>query len=120
MKPAPFLPLAAALSGCAANLAEAGGPRPDPAPATYRALGHAPEWRLSMSRRIVFEDASGKRVVQDRPRVIVGFAGEIYRTARLNLNIVHGRCLDRVSGEAYPDTVQLSVDGRSLTGCGGR
>jgi heat shock protein HslJ len=57
-------------------------------------------------------------VVQPTPRPINGTAGEIYRTQRLEVNIVHSRCSDGMSDRTYPDTVQVYVDGRQYRGCG--
>ena len=44
-------------------------------------------------------------------RPIIGIAGEIYQTTRLNVNIVHARCSDGMSDRVYPDKVQVSADG---------
>jgi uncharacterized membrane protein len=35
------------------------------------------------------------------------------------VNIVHGTCSDGMSDRVYPDKVQVTVDGRQFTGCGG-
>jgi uncharacterized membrane protein len=51
--------------------------------------------------------------------VIHGFAGEIYNTPRIHMNIVHGQCSDGMSDRVYPDKVQVDVDGRRFNGCGG-
>jgi len=51
--------------------------------------------------------------------VIHGIAGEIYRTRRIDVNIVHARCNDGMSDRVYPDKVQVTVDGRRFNGCGG-
>ena len=56
---------------------------------------------------------------QPTPPVIHGFAGEIYNTPRIHVNIVHGRCSDGMSDRVYPDKVQVDVDGRRFNGCGG-
>jgi len=110
-----ILPLA--LAGCA-PVAE-----PASAPAeTYRALGTEPFWSLKIgAREMVFTEANapGVRIVQPTPKPIVGFAGEIYQTPRLRVNIVHMRCSDGMSDRVYPDRVQLGVDSRSFEGCGG-
>ena len=50
---------------------------------------------------------------------IVGIAGEIYQTPRINVNIVHGQCSDGMSDRIYPDKVQVTVDGKRFNGCGG-
>ena len=90
---------------------------PSPSPA-YRALGTEPFWSLSIdSRNLVFSRPDAQAVVQPRPRVIIGIAGEIYQTPRINVNIVHGQCTLR--GQTYPDKVQVYVDGTQHEGCGG-
>ena len=97
---------------------------PDPAPypdsqASYRAIGTEPFWDLEIGRDMVFTDrGNDARVVQPTPRPISGFAGEIYQTQRINVNIVHSRCSDGMSERSYPDTVTVRVDGRDYRGCG--
>ena len=113
MKHLPPLLLIAAVSGCVTA--------PPPAPAlAYHALGTEPFWSLTIDQReLVFTQPEAQPVRQPRPKVIVGFAGEIYRTPRLNVNIVHAKCSDGMSDRTYPDKVQVDVDGRRFEGCGG-
>ena len=93
---------------------------PAPVPGAYRAQGTEPFWDLTIGRDMVFTDrGTGFVVSQPTPQVIVGVAGEIYRTQRLEVNIVHARCSDGMSDRAYPDTVQVYADGRLYRGCGG-
>ena len=90
--------------------------------AGYRALGTEPFWSLTIDRqRMVFTEANapGIEIVQATPKVIIGFAGEIYETPRIGVNIVHGQCSDGMSDRVYPDKVQLRVDDRRFEGCGG-
>ena len=110
-----ILMAASALAGCATT---ASAP---PASATYRALGTEPFWSLEIDSRMMrFTTASGEAPVSEpTPRVIHGFAGEIYQGKRIRVNIVHGKCSDGMSDRIYPDSMQLGVDGRSYTGCGG-
>lgn len=96
-------------------------PSASPMAESYRALGTEPFWALTIDqRRMVFTEANapGVEIAQPTPRVIIGFAGDIYQTPRLNVNIVHGRCSDGMSDRVYPDSVQLNVDGRAYRGCG--
>lgn len=93
-----------------------GGPTVE---ATYRAIGTEPFWDLEIGRDMVFTDRGNSlRVVQPTPRTISGVAGEIYRTPRIEANVVHARCSDGMSDRVYPDTVQVRVDGREFRGCG--
>jgi uncharacterized membrane protein len=94
---------------------------PNPPAILYHAQGTEPFWDLTNDRReMLFTDrGTGVAVAQPTPPVIVGFAGEIYQTPRLRVNIVHAPCSDGMSDSKYPDQVQVDVDGRRYTGCGG-
>lgn len=134
---APLLATAALLGGCTSMNDPFGdvldqrprGPVPvrDPypdqtgLPAPYHAVGTEPGWSLDIdSRTMRFSGAYGQNPVSvATPRVIVGFAGEIYQTPRLNVNVVHGRCSDGMSDRTYPDKVQVTADGHPYSGCGG-
>ncbi len=99
-----------------------GYPPPYPAPTTgeYRAVGTEPFWDLTIGRDITFTDRGiGLTIVQPTPAPISGTAGPIYRTQRLEVNIVHAQCNDGMSDRSYPDTVQVYADGRLYRGCGG-
>lgn len=114
------LALGLAMAGCAPLPPAATGPAP--APGIYRAVGTEPFWSLTLNGRdMIFTEAArpGQRIVVPQPRVIIGFAGEIYQTPRMGVNIVHTQCSDGMSDRIYPDKVQLRVDGRSFEGCGG-
>ncbi len=87
--------------------------------ANYRAIGTEPFWDLEIGQNLTFTDRGNNvSVVQPTPQPINGTAGEIYRTQRLEVNIVHSRCSDGMSDRTYPDTVQVYVDGRQYRGCG--
>jgi uncharacterized membrane protein len=86
---------------------------------SYRAIGTEPFWDLEIGQSLTFTDRGNNvSVVQRTPQPINGTAGEIYRTQRLEVNIVHSRCSDGMSDRTYPDTVQVYVDGRQYRGCG--
>ena len=97
-----------------------GYPQPGyPSQGGYRAIGTEPFWDLEIGRDMVFTDRGNNATVrQPTPRPINGTAGEIYRTQRLEVNIVHSQCSDGMSDRTYPDTVQVYVDGRLYRGCG--
>ena len=97
-----------------------GYPQPGyPSQGDYRAIGTEPFWDLQIGRDMVFTDRGNNvSVSQPTPRPINGTAGEIYRTPRLEVNIVHSQCSDGMSDRTYPDTVQVYVDGRLYRGCG--
>ena len=93
---------------------------PPPPPAPYRALGTEPFWNVLIDEHhITFIEPDAQPLRQPAPRAIIGVAGKIYRTPRINVNIVHGTCSDGMSDRIYPDKVQVTVDGRQLNGCGG-
>jgi heat shock protein HslJ len=86
----------------------------------YRAAGTEPFWSLTIDGSTMRFEAPGARpVIVPRPKVIHGFAGEIWQTRRINVNTVHKSCSDGMSDRTYADTVQVSVDGRRYEGCGG-
>ena len=89
--------------------------------APYKALGTEPFWALTITPQTMkFESPNLRTPVSvTTPKVIHGFAGEIYQSRRINVNIVHKRCSDGMSDRTYPDTVQITVDGRAYRGCGG-
>lgn len=106
-----MLGIAAALAGCA--------PVPGPPPPPYHALGIAPSWNLLIDEHdITFVGADQQIIRQPTPTPIHGVAGDMYRTPRIEVNLVHGRCSD-TSDRVYPDRVEVRVDGRSFNGCGG-
>ena len=112
MKKLLALPLAALLSGCMSI--------PAPPTAPYRGTGTEPFWSLLIDERdITFIQPEGQPIRQPSPKVIHGFAGDIYQTPRINVNIVHAQCSDGMSDRVYPDKVQVTVDGRQFNGCGG-
>ena len=107
------VPLAVLLGACLSH--------PAPPPAPYRALGTEPFWNVLIDERnITFIQPDAQPIAQPTPPVIHGFAGEIYQTPRINVNIVHSpECSDGMSDRVYPDRVQVTVDGRQFNGCGG-
>lgn len=118
MDPPSLKKLAAGLTAAVAACAPT-PPAPVPA-ASYHAVGTEPFWNLTIDERTAaFTLAGARPITQPRPAVIVGIAGEIYRTPRIDVNIVHARCSDGMSDRTYPDKVQVTVDGRQFSGCGG-
>ena len=93
---------------------------PNPPGGMYRGTGTEPFWGLTIDpQQMVFTLSGSAPVSQPTPRVIVGFAGEIYQTPRLNVNIVHAQCSDGMSDRTYPDKLQVTVDGKRFDGCVG-
>ena len=112
MKRALPLLIAAILGGCM--------PVPGPPPPPYHGVGTEPFWNLLIDEHdITFTQPDAQPIKEPTPKVIVGIAGEIYQTPRINVNIVHGQCSDGMSDRVYPDKVQVTVDGKQFNGCGG-
>jgi uncharacterized membrane protein len=104
----------------AVALAGACAPLPPPPPPPYHAVGTEPFWNLLIDERdLTFTQPDAQPIRQPRPQAIIGVAGEIYQTPRINVNIVHGQCSDGMSDRVYPDKVQVTVDGKRFNGCGG-
>ena len=94
---------------------------PPPPPAPYHAVGVTAPWTLIIDDRyLTFIPGPGQQpILQPTVRPIIGIAGEIYQTPRINVNIIHAQCSDGRTNRAYPDRVQVDVDGRRYDGCGG-
>jgi uncharacterized membrane protein len=107
-----LLILPAVIGGCA--------PIPPPPAPPYHAIGTEPFWNLLIDERdLTFTQPDAQPIREPRPKVIIGIAGEIYQTPRINVNIVHAQCSDGMSDRTYPDKVQVTIDGRRFEGCGG-
>ena len=98
--------------------------QPTPAPGypagetTYRAIGTEPFWDLEIGRELIFTDRGNNVSVSDpTPTPVNGVAGEIYRTQRLEVNIVHRQCSDGMSDRSYPFVATLEVAGEQRSGC---
>ena len=95
-------------------------PIPAPPPPPYHAVGTEPFWNLLIDERnLTFTLAGSAPVLQPTPGVIHGFAGEIYQSRRIHVNIVHAPCSDGMSDRIFPDKVQVAVDDHQFSGCGG-
>lgn len=88
---------------------------------TYTMVGTEPFWGLSItSRSMTFDVMDTPKVVQKTPRPHTTRFGRIYWTRRIQVAIVANQpCSDGMSDYVYRDDVQVTVDGRSLVGCGG-
>ena len=93
---------------------------PGPPAPPYHAVGTEPFWNLLIDEHdITFVQPDAQPIKQPTPKVIIGIAGEIYQTPRINVNIVHAQCSDGMSDRTYPDKVQVTVEGHQYNGCGG-
>src|SRR6185437_14746986 len=88
MKRSVVIALGAALGACMMRV-------PGPPPAPYHAVGNEPFWNLLIDEHdLTFVEPDQQPIKQPTPQVIHGFAGEIYQTARINVNIIHAQCSD--------------------------
>ena len=100
----------ALLGGCLSH--------PPPPPAPYHAVGPDSQWDLIIDdKNVTFIPAGQQPIVEPKPAAIIGVAGDIYQTKRINVNIVHAQCA--LNGRDFPDKVQVYVDGAQHDGCGG-
>ncbi len=88
--------------------------------AAYRAHGTEPFWSVTINGgRMVYDDPEGRKVVVRTPAARTSFNGRRYVSRRLTVDITRQACNDGMSDFTYADTVRVTVDGRSLEGCGG-
>jgi uncharacterized membrane protein len=93
----------------------------------FRAVGQEPGWLLEISRRdqIFLLADYGDTTVEFPyvpPAIETGEADARYAlkndSHQLLISLWHKPCRDAMSGEPYPVTVMLELDGRVLRGCG--
>lgn len=92
----------------------------------FRAMGQEPGWLLDIyaQDRIVLEwDYAQQSAAFPLPEpVLPRWNGEIYETRNeahaLRIEIRRFPCQDAMSGENYPATVAIVIDGARLNGCG--
>jgi heat shock protein HslJ len=96
-------------------------PPSTPAQERYTAHGQEPGWALTITHgRIDYVgDYGNTRISVPRPDPRTTFNGHRYETARLTVDITHGRCNDAMSGQGFADQVMVIADGKTVRGCGG-
>lgn len=96
---------------------------PPPAERPYRARGNEPGWHVSLAGQIadvvVDYGALSRNVPRPEARAVPGGYEFDISSADAHLRIEERMCHDDMSGMPYPDTTQLTLDGRKLNGCGG-
>ncbi len=91
----------------------------------FRAVGQEPGWYLEIdnekSMRLVYDYAE-RQATMPVPAPVSSGATTTYDATteahRLRVIIEERSCNDGMSGEAFPRTVTVEIDGRSLRGCG--
>lgn len=91
----------------------------------FRAMGEEPGWLIEVDRdgrMVVVLDYGSERIEARVPGPTRSERGQEYRAQTadhaIRLVIEDRPCRDTMSGEAFPATVTLDVDGRSYRGCG--
>lgn len=88
--------------------------------APYRALGTEPFWSVTIGGgRMTYDDPERGRFSVATPPARPSFNGRRYVTGRLTVDITRRPCSDGMSDRNYADTVEVVVEGRRLSGCGG-
>ena len=89
-------------------------------PILYKAVGNEPGWSLTVrSARMDYAGDYGEvTIVEPTPPDFRAAHGS-YRSGKLKLTISPGPCSDGMSDLVYRQTVQVSADGRTVSGCGG-
>lgn len=113
------------LSGCASTDSALTGPSTPNTPAApstdYQASGNEPGWRLAISdNQIHYIGDYGETDIRqaiDNKREQAGRTS--YDTARLSIVIDHKICSDSMVERQYQDSVSVTADGKTVTGCGG-
>jgi uncharacterized membrane protein len=87
--------------------------------ATYQASGSEPFWGLTIAAgTMTYDAADGPKVSEPLPPKTPAAGGYRYDGKRLKVAVVHKPC-EAMSGEhTNPDTVTVTVDGKSVEGCG--
>jgi heat shock protein HslJ/uncharacterized lipoprotein YbaY/membrane-bound inhibitor of C-type lysozyme len=98
-------------------------PRPPAEKAAYRAQGNEPGWHVALAADTVTVVADYGELTREAPRPAVqvmpgGYQFEMPQ-AGATLRIEETLCHDDATGMPHPDTARLTLDDRTLRGCGG-
>lgn len=93
----------------------------DTPPAAYMALGTEPGWTLEITpSRLNYDGDYGEtKIMVPNPGAKPSANGRIYATDRLSVVVEHTPCSDGMSDRRYRDTVTVTADSKTVTGCGG-
>lgn len=96
---------------------------PDPAdsgPVLYKAVGNEPGWNLTVRpARMDYVGDYGEVTIAEPTPPDFRAAHGTYRSGRLQVTISPGPCSDGMSDLTYRQTVRVTADGRTVSGCGG-
>lgn len=105
------------------NVITAGSDLPEPedsGPVLYKAAGNEPGWSLTVrpARMDYAGDYGQVKIAEPTPPDFRAAHGT-YRSGKLKVTISPGPCSDGMSDLTYRQTVQVTADGRTVSGCGG-
>jgi heat shock protein HslJ len=112
-------------ASAAGAAAQSGGPPPASPPAPFRATGNEPGWRLDIAdgTLTLLTDLGKTRTVMPAPRPTMKGGTRTYAAAdgghAVTASITDTICVDTMSGMPHPNTVVVTLDGRTMNGCGG-
>ncbi len=90
----------------------------------FRAVGQEPGWWLEISGRDleIAVDYGERRLSFDEPKRELAGSRRVYRGTAdghaVEVVLEKRRCEDAMSGEAFPTTVTMKLDGETYRGCG--
>lgn len=93
--------------------------------ASFRAVGHEPGWTLDVggNRMLLVADNGATRVEMPLPSPVAVDGGRRYEARSdahaMAVTVLERLCADRMTGMPRPMTVEVTLDGRTLEGCGG-
>lgn len=93
--------------------------------APYQARGNEPAWDMaSEGETLVLKTDYGKNIIHATPISDTRAGATRIITAQSEAGMIHAAinttpCLDNMSGERYADQVTVTLNGQSLSGCGG-
>ena len=106
-----------------AQAAEAPSDLPDAevaGPILYKAVGTEPGWSLTVrAARMDYAGDYGEVNIAEPTPPDFRAAHGTYRSGKLRLTISAGPCSDGMSDLTYRQTVRVTADGRTVSGCGG-
>jgi heat shock protein HslJ len=89
-------------------------------PTLYKAVGTEPGWSLTVrAARMDYAGDYGEVNIAEPTPPDFRAAQGTYRSGKLRLTISSGPCSDGMSDLIYRQTVRVTADGRTVSGCGG-
>lgn len=85
----------------------------------YRASGTEPFWSLTIGEQMVYDSADGPDITVATPRPQQTRSGPRYVTAQMSVHLNQFRRCTEASGAERHDTVTVTIDAQTVTGCGG-